>query len=86
MGKKIIHKATRQEIVLFNELSQLIEKSQQQLVATANSTLTMLFWHIGDRINKSILQNKRADYGKRLSLHCHDNWRQDLEIILKKRI
>ncbi len=26
----------------------------------------MLFWHIGNRINKEILQNKRADYGKQI--------------------
>ncbi|WP_462251965.1 PDDEXK nuclease domain-containing protein [Ferruginibacter sp.] len=51
---------------LFNELSQLIEQSQQQVVSQANSTLTMLFWHIGNRINKEILQNKRADYGKQI--------------------
>jgi predicted nuclease of restriction endonuclease-like (RecB) superfamily len=51
---------------LFNEISQLIEHSQQQLVIQANSTLTMLFWHIGTRINQSILQNKRADYGKQI--------------------
>jgi len=49
---------------LLKDLSQLIEQSQQQLVAQANSTLTMLFWHIGNRINGNILQNKRADYGK----------------------
>ncbi|MEQ1799414.1 MAG: PDDEXK nuclease domain-containing protein [Lacibacter sp.] len=54
------------EKALFNELSQLIEQSQQQVVAQANSTLTLLFWHIGNRINKEILQNKRADYGKRI--------------------
>lgn len=51
---------------LLKELSQLIELSQQQLVAKANSTLTMLFWHIGNRINENILQNKRADYGKQI--------------------
>ena len=33
---------------LFNEISQLIEQSQQQLNTQANSTLTMLFWHIGN--------------------------------------
>ena len=54
------------EKALFNDLSQLIEQSQQQVVAQANSTLTLLFWHIGNRINKEILQNKRADYGKRI--------------------
>jgi predicted nuclease of restriction endonuclease-like (RecB) superfamily len=54
------------EQVLFNELSTLIEQSQQQVAAQANSTLTLLFWHIGNRINKEILQNKRADYGKQI--------------------
>ncbi len=54
------------EQVLLTELSQLIEQSQQQIVSQVNNTLTMLFWHIGTRINKEILQNKRADYGKRI--------------------
>jgi predicted nuclease of restriction endonuclease-like (RecB) superfamily len=54
------------EQVLFNELSNLIEQSQQQVAAQANSTLTLLFWHIGNRINNEILQNKRADYGKQI--------------------
>jgi hypothetical protein len=53
---------------LLSELSQLIEQSQQQVISQANSTLTMLFWHIGNRINREILQNKRADYGKRIVL------------------
>lgn len=51
---------------LFNELSQLIEQSRQEWVLQANSTLTMLFWHIGKRINESILSNKRGDYGKQI--------------------
>ena len=51
---------------LFNELSLLIEQSRQEVVAHVNSSLTMLFWHIGNRINQSILQNKRAEYGKQI--------------------
>jgi hypothetical protein len=54
------------EQVLFNELSILIEKSQKQVAAQANSTLTLLFWHVGNRINTEILKNKRADYGKQI--------------------
>lgn len=54
------------EKALINELSQLIEQSRQQVISQANSTLSMLFWHIGNRINKEILQNKRADYGKQI--------------------
>ncbi len=52
--------------ILLSELSQLIEQNQQHLVSQANSTLTMLFWQIGNRINKEILQHKRADYGKQV--------------------
>ena len=54
------------EQVLVNELSILIEQSQQQVVWQANSTITLLFWQVGKRINDDILQNKRADYGKQI--------------------
>lgn len=50
----------------FTELSKLIEETQQTLILHANSTLTMLFLHIGNRINQNILQNKRAGYGKQI--------------------
>jgi predicted nuclease of restriction endonuclease-like (RecB) superfamily len=54
------------EQVLFNDLSQLIEQNKRFVAAQANSVLTMLFWNVGKRINENILQNKRADYGKRI--------------------
>ncbi|MBB6002331.1 YhcG family protein [Arcicella rosea] len=63
MSKKI---ANQTEQVLVTELSLLIEQSHQQVVAQANSTLTLLFWQVGKRINEDILQNKRADYGKQI--------------------
>lgn len=65
MAKRVIKK-TNDEQALLNELSHLIEQSQQQVMAQVNSTITMLFWYIGNRINESILQNKRADYGKQI--------------------
>ncbi len=51
---------------LLSELTLLIEDSQQQVLAQANSALTLLFWQIGKRINEDVLQNKRADYGKQI--------------------
>lgn len=54
------------EAELINELSMLIEQSRYQLVTQANSTLTLLFWHIGKRISESILQHKRGEYGKQI--------------------
>lgn len=54
------------ETNLFNELTKLIEQSQQQVVAQVNSTLTLLFWQVGNRINQEVLKNKRADYAKQI--------------------
>lgn len=51
---------------LFIELSELIEKSKQQVAVQANSAVTVLFWQIGIRINQDILQNRRADYAKQI--------------------
>jgi hypothetical protein len=48
---------------LFKELSLLIEKSKQKAVSQVKSTVNMLFWQIGKRINDEILHNKRAVYG-----------------------
>ncbi len=44
----------------------LIEQSKQRIAATANSTLTLLFWQVGKRINEEILNNERATYGKQI--------------------
>jgi predicted nuclease of restriction endonuclease-like (RecB) superfamily len=73
---------------LFKELSQLIEQSQQQLILQANSTLTMLFWNIGKRINESILNNKRADYGKQIvvTLSRQLSWSHILAILPLKKV
>lgn len=51
---------------LFVDLSQLIEQSRHQVAMQANSTLTILFWQVGKRINDDILQNQRAEYGKQI--------------------
>lgn len=51
---------------LFVDLSQLIEQSRQQVAMQANSTLTILFWQFGKRINDDVLQNQRAEYGKQI--------------------
>ncbi len=51
---------------IVQEISALIEKSKQQVVRTANSALTLLFWQVGKRINDEILKNDRAQYGKQI--------------------
>ena len=54
--------------VLFNTISSLIEQSRRVIYNHANSTNILLFWEIGKHINIDILENKRADYGKKIVL------------------
>jgi predicted nuclease of restriction endonuclease-like (RecB) superfamily len=69
---------------LLFELSHLIEQSQQQVISQANSTLTMLFWRVGHRIQQEILQHKRAEYGKqivsRLSHQLQEKYGRNFEL------
>ncbi|GET45639.1 PDDEXK nuclease domain-containing protein [Capnocytophaga felis] len=51
---------------LLLELSALIESGQREVISYANSTLTLVFWQVGKRINEDVLNNERATYGKRI--------------------
>jgi predicted nuclease of restriction endonuclease-like (RecB) superfamily len=51
---------------LLTEVVALIEKAKYQVVSYANSSLTILFWHIGERILTQNLQNDRGEYGKQI--------------------
>jgi predicted nuclease of restriction endonuclease-like (RecB) superfamily len=54
------------EKVLFSDIKVLIEESKNQVAQTVNSTLTLLYWKIGKRINADILKYKRAQYGEQI--------------------
>jgi len=54
------------EQLLVQELSTLIEQSQQQMLKQVNSIVNLLFWQLGKRVNDYVLQNKRANYGKQI--------------------
>jgi predicted nuclease of restriction endonuclease-like (RecB) superfamily len=53
---------------IFSEIRALIEQNRQQVAVTVNSTMTMLYWQIGKRINEEVLKDKRAEYGKQIVL------------------
>lgn len=52
--------------LLMNDLRQIIDSTRQRVAVTANAELTMMYWHIGERINREVLGNQRAEYGKRI--------------------
>ena len=51
---------------LFSEIKQLIEEARQNVAVAVNATTTLLYWNVGERINREILGNKRAEYGKEI--------------------
>ena len=51
---------------LVEDLRQIIEQARGRVAATVNSELTMMYWHIGERINRDVLGNQRAEYGKQI--------------------
>ena len=48
------------------EIKRLIEESKQQVSIAVNSTMTMLYWQIGKKVNNEILKDTRAAYGKQI--------------------
>ena len=59
-------KLTSSEDALFKDISTLIEQSRRRIYAHASGTTVLLFWQIGRRINSDVLENKRADYGRKI--------------------
>ena len=51
---------------LYHEICQLVDEAKNRLAHSANKTITLLYWKIGDRINTDLLNNKRAEYGKQI--------------------
>ena len=51
---------------LIQDLRQIIEQARGHVASTANYAQTMMYWHIGERINREILGNQRAEYGKQI--------------------
>lgn len=52
--------------LLMKDLRHIIDFARQRVAVTANAELTMMYWHIGERINREVLGNQRAEYGKRI--------------------
>jgi predicted nuclease of restriction endonuclease-like (RecB) superfamily len=63
-SKQIV--ATLSQQSLIRDLRQIIEQARGHVAVTANYELTMMYWHIGERINREVLDNQRAEYGKQI--------------------
>lgn len=53
-------------VSLVKDLRQMILQSREQVMSTVNAGLTLLYWSIGGRILRDVLQDKRAGYGEKI--------------------
>jgi len=51
---------------LYSDICRLIEEARTFVAHTANKTMTLLYWQVGNRINNELLDGKRAEYGKQI--------------------
>ena len=53
-------------VELIDDLRQIIDSARSHVAATANYEVTMMNWNIGNRINRDVLNNERAEYGQQI--------------------
>ena len=51
---------------LVDDLRQIINEARNRVAVNVNAELTLMYWHIGERINREVLGNERAEYGKQI--------------------
>jgi hypothetical protein len=51
---------------LIAELRQMIDASRHGVAMAVNASLTLLFWHLGQRLRGEVLTGERAEYGKQI--------------------
>lgn len=54
------------ESKIFSDIRSLVEEARKQVATTINATMTLMYWHIGERINHEVLGGERASYGKQI--------------------
>ncbi len=64
-GSKNIQKISN-IMPLVDDLRQIINQTRNRVAVNVNAELTLMYWHIGERINREVLGNERAEYGKRI--------------------
>ena len=51
---------------LMDDLRLIVNSAKARVASAANTELTMMYWHIGRRVNVELLGNERTAYEKRI--------------------
>lgn len=52
--------------LLIDDIKQIINHARNQVAVNVNAELTLMYWHIGERINRELLRDQRAEYGRQI--------------------
>lgn len=52
--------------LLLADLRQVIEQARQTAAAAVNASLTLMYWHVGQRLRTEVLGGQRASYGEEI--------------------
>ena len=52
--------------ILLADVRKLIVQARQGVARAVDAGLTMLYWHVGQRVRRDILSGKRAEYGEQI--------------------
>lgn len=71
---------------LYSDICKLVEEARNYVANTANTTMTLLYWRIGERINTNLLDGQRAAYGKQIvsELATQLSWSHFIELLTLK--
>ncbi len=61
-----LQKVNEKDKSLFLDIKNIIDSAKKDLAVQVNSTMSALYWEIGNRINQDLLKEKRAEYGKQI--------------------
>ncbi len=64
-GKTLRGSAPPQETLLI-DLRELIGRARARVAQSVNASLTLLYWHVGARIRRDLLQEQRGGYGEEI--------------------
>ena len=68
---------------LVDDLRQIINQTRSRVAINVNAELTLMYWHIGERINQEVLGNERTEYGKQIvsAVSTQLTWSHIIEIL-----
>lgn len=51
---------------LYADICSLVEEARNYVASTANATMTLMYWKIGERISTELADNQKSKYGKQI--------------------